>query len=275
MSTEAAEPAAKKAKTEETGWENHTMNVSEALMKADEAKHFSDIKDSHVSTLQGIGEVASEVAEHLHVKTVSDLAGYKYFHMARSIKTLAETETEGGRLEGSVMNIDQAVDKEWEAKSLKEIVGKSYSCCCCCCCFVRRVSLSSCRPSFFVFVFTSRTHSWSSRPVCFVLCFYNRGAGRSAAGDQRGRGEAFGIARGEDGRRPGRFQVLPLGGSDREHSRIRKYQDGQGAPRRSGAQETRVEELSSTFLLPVHSLLWSAAARSSKLIMRSNSLQIL
>ena len=120
MSTE--EPAAKKAKTGETGWEHYTLNVSEALMKADEAKHFTDIKDAHVSTLQGIGEVAAEVAEEMGVSTVSELAAYKYFHMARSIKTLAETETEGGRLEGSVMNIDNAVDKEWEAKSLKEIV---------------------------------------------------------------------------------------------------------------------------------------------------------
>lgn len=120
----AEEPAAKKAKTEdeETGWENHTMNVSEAVMKEDETKHFNDLKDADVSTLQGIGKFSSEVLKGLGVKTVSELSTYKFFLLARSIKTLSETETDGGRIEGSVMNIDKAVDKEWESKSLKEII---------------------------------------------------------------------------------------------------------------------------------------------------------
>jgi len=122
MSTEE-EPAAKKAKTDEpTGWEDHTMNVSEALIKADEMKHFNDLKDADIETIQGIGKLSSGALQHLGVKTVSDLASYKYFLMARAIKTLSETETKGGRLKGSVMNIDNAVDKEWEPKSMKEIV---------------------------------------------------------------------------------------------------------------------------------------------------------
>jgi RecG-like helicase len=116
------EPAAKKAKTEPTGWEEHTMNVSECLMKGDEGKHFKDMCDAEVSTLQGIGEVSSEVLEKLKIKTVSELARYKFFVIARSIKTLSETETKDGRLKGSVMNIDKAVDKAYESKSLKEIV---------------------------------------------------------------------------------------------------------------------------------------------------------
>ena len=59
----------------------------------------------------------------MKVETVADLATYKFFLLARAIKTLAETETKGGRVEGSVMNIDCAVDKEWEAKSLNEILA--------------------------------------------------------------------------------------------------------------------------------------------------------
>mmetsp|Transcript_119659 Transcript_119659/g.178766 ORF Transcript_119659/g.178766 Transcript_119659/m.178766 type:complete len:193 (-) Transcript_119659:223-801(-) len=126
MSTE--EPASKKAKTDEvdadepTGWEDHTMNISEAVMKADEGKHINDLKDAEVSTLQGIGKFSSEVLKSLGVQTVADLAKYKFFLMARSLKTLAETEVKGDRPEGSVMNVDKAVDKSWEAKSLTEIV---------------------------------------------------------------------------------------------------------------------------------------------------------
>eukprot|EP00961_Rhodomonas_salina_P247213 3339946-Rhodomonas_salina.6 len=121
----AEEPPAKKAKT--TGWEEHALNCSEALMKADEAKHFADMMEAPVSTLQGIGEKSSEVLEVLRIETVKDLANYEYFHIARALATLAETETEGGRLDGSVMNVDKAVDKEWETKTLKEIVDAPLS----------------------------------------------------------------------------------------------------------------------------------------------------
>jgi nucleotidyltransferase/DNA polymerase involved in DNA repair len=125
MSTE--EPAAKKAKTdvengEPTGWEDHAMNISEAIMKADEGKHLNDLKDADVSTLQGIGKFSTEVIKSLGLTTIADLAQYKFFLLARAIKTLAETEVKGDRPASSVMNIDRAVDKDWEAKSLTEIV---------------------------------------------------------------------------------------------------------------------------------------------------------
>eukprot|EP00538_Stauroneis_constricta_P007220 CAMPEP_0119545868 /NCGR_PEP_ID=MMETSP1352-20130426/486_1 /TAXON_ID=265584 /ORGANISM="Stauroneis constricta, Strain CCMP1120" /LENGTH=205 /DNA_ID=CAMNT_0007590479 /DNA_START=305 /DNA_END=922 /DNA_ORIENTATION=+ len=130
-------PAAKKAKIETetpaeaavaattdgpTGWEGHTMNISEAVMKADEGKHFESLKNSDVSVLQGIGPFSARVLDALHIKTVKDLAKYKFFHLARALAALAETETEGGRLKSSVMNIDKAVDKEWESKTLTEIL---------------------------------------------------------------------------------------------------------------------------------------------------------
>ena len=119
------EPASKKAKTEDesTGWEEHKLNISEAVMKEDESKYFSDIADMDVSALQGIGPESSKVLAALKIKTIQQLATYKYFLLARALKTLSETETEGGRLTGSVMNVDKAVDKSWEPKSLKEIVA--------------------------------------------------------------------------------------------------------------------------------------------------------
>jgi hypothetical protein len=124
------EPAAKKAKTngaengeaaEPTGWEDHQLNISEMVMKADEGRHLTDLVTDEVSTLQGIGPFSATVLSALNIKSIPELAKYKYFLLARSLKTLAETETEGGRPKGSIMNVDHAVDKEYEGKSLKEI----------------------------------------------------------------------------------------------------------------------------------------------------------
>lgn len=124
MSTE--EPIAKKAKTATdgtapTGWENHKMNVSEALMKVDENRHFADLATADILCIQGIGPLAARVMDVLKIKTIDELANYKFYKWAKAIKTLSEYESEGGRLEGSVMNVDKALDKEHEDKSLKEI----------------------------------------------------------------------------------------------------------------------------------------------------------
>jgi nucleotidyltransferase/DNA polymerase involved in DNA repair len=123
------EPAAKKPKTDDeengeaepTGWEDHQLNISEMVMKADEGRHLTDLVTDEVSTLQGIGPFSATVLSALNIKSIAELAKYKYFLLARSLKTLAETETEGGRPEDSPMNVDHAVDKEYEGKSLKEI----------------------------------------------------------------------------------------------------------------------------------------------------------
>jgi nucleotidyltransferase/DNA polymerase involved in DNA repair len=113
-------PPAKKAKL--TGWEDHKLNCSEALMKKDEGKHLTEISKSDILTIQGIGDFHAGVLEHLHIRTVGELAKYKYFLMARGIKTLAEQETKDGRLAGSVMNIDNAIVSAAETKSFTEMV---------------------------------------------------------------------------------------------------------------------------------------------------------
>lgn len=121
-------PAAKKAKTETTTtteWEGHTLNAAAALVKDQEGKHFSDHKN--VEDLQGIGPHAEKVLAALHIESVKDLATYKYFLLARALATLAETEIDGKRLKGSVMNVDKAVMKEYQTKSLKEIVAQPVS----------------------------------------------------------------------------------------------------------------------------------------------------
>lgn len=128
MSDDAAaaeEPPTKKVK--QTGWEDHTLNISEAVMKADETKHFAELSDSPITTLQGIGPKSAQVIEALKITTVRDLATYKYFLLARAIKNLAAVETKDGRLAETTLNIDKAVDKEWETKSLAEIVDAPVS----------------------------------------------------------------------------------------------------------------------------------------------------
>ena len=111
------EPPAKKAKP--TGWEDHTMNIAEAVMKADEGKFLTDLASAPITTIQGIGPKSEAILSALGVKTVEDLATYKYFLLARSLATLAETEDK--RPEGSVMNVDKAMDKDFESKTLKEM----------------------------------------------------------------------------------------------------------------------------------------------------------
>lgn len=127
VAPEVPEPATKKAKGDDgeavakTGWESYTMNIAEAVVVESEGAHLTTIADGPVSALQGIGPKASSVAEVLGINTVRELAEYKYFKMARAIVTLETCEVEGKRPEGSVMNIDKAVDTEYEGKSLKEI----------------------------------------------------------------------------------------------------------------------------------------------------------
>lgn len=118
-STMSEEPANKKAKT---GWEDHKCNASEALMKANEGMHFDDIIKSEVSVLQGIGPMHSEVSAALNITTVEELATYKFYLIAKSLKTLAGVETKDGRLSGSVMNVDEAVDKDAEAMTFTEMI---------------------------------------------------------------------------------------------------------------------------------------------------------
>uniref|UniRef100_A0A7S0FNT0 Uncharacterized protein n=1 Tax=Minutocellus polymorphus TaxID=265543 RepID=A0A7S0FNT0_9STRA len=113
------EPAPKKVKT---GFEEHTLNISTAIMKDDEGKHFTELIAAEVSTMQGIGPKSAEVAAELNISTVEDLANYKYFKWARALATLAETEVEGDRPGGSMMNVNKMVDKAYETKTLKEIV---------------------------------------------------------------------------------------------------------------------------------------------------------
>jgi len=113
------EPEPKKMKP--TGWEDHTLNISDALMKKEEGSFLSTVAEESITCIEGIGPKQDVILDALNVKTVEDLATYKYFLIARSIVVLSEVEGKDGRPAGSGMNIDKAVVKEWEAKTFSEI----------------------------------------------------------------------------------------------------------------------------------------------------------
>ena len=106
----------------QTGFEEHILNISTAIMKDAEGKHFTDLVTADVSTMQGIGPKSAEVAAELKINSVEDLATFKYFKWSRALATMAEAEVEGDRPEGSMMNVNKMVDKAYETKTLKEIV---------------------------------------------------------------------------------------------------------------------------------------------------------
>lgn len=117
------EPPTKKLKSED--WSGHMLNIEDAVMKADEGHNLTAIAAANLTVLQGIGPKAEAVLEALGLETVKDLSTYKFFLVARAIKTLSATEVK--RPEGSVMNIDNILDKEYEVKSLKELLDAPLS----------------------------------------------------------------------------------------------------------------------------------------------------
>ncbi|CAD7702205.1 unnamed protein product [Ostreobium quekettii] len=114
----SASPEPKRQKRDYT---EYTLNINTAVDKEYEKSSFSDIARAPVVAVEGIAERGAEALNTLGVKTVRDLGEWKYYKWAKAITALAAKEVEGGRAEGTVMNIDQAVMKEYEKKSLKEV----------------------------------------------------------------------------------------------------------------------------------------------------------
>jgi predicted flap endonuclease-1-like 5' DNA nuclease len=99
------------------------LNCNHALVKAHEGASFRELVIKPVKVLQGIGPVHEKQLSELGIKTVQELADYKFFHLARAIQTLALTEEEDDhRSSNAVMNINKGVDKAFEKQSFKEIL---------------------------------------------------------------------------------------------------------------------------------------------------------
>lgn len=76
------------------------MNIDKAVDKAYETKSFKEILEAPISALEGLSDKAEALLGELGVKTIGDLASFKYCRWAESIVTLAsfeETETSADR----------------------------------------------------------------------------------------------------------------------------------------------------------------------------------
>lgn len=69
------------------------MNINKILDKAYEGKSFKELVDAPVSALEGISAEGGKILEEkFKIKTIGDLAKFKYAKVAEAIVLLAEQE---------------------------------------------------------------------------------------------------------------------------------------------------------------------------------------
>ena len=69
-----------------------SINIANAVDKAYEGKSLKEIADAPVSCLQGVSESQAKLLAELNIRTVRQLADWKYAEWARAIVTLASVE---------------------------------------------------------------------------------------------------------------------------------------------------------------------------------------
>jgi len=99
----------------------YAMNMDLALVKPSEGKSLKEVLDGPVSSIQGLSEVADAAFAEAGVKTVRDLGNWRFYLLARALVTMSEKEdtTSSG---SHHMNVREALDKEHETKSLKQVL---------------------------------------------------------------------------------------------------------------------------------------------------------
>jgi len=104
----------------------YAMNINGALADEHHGTPLRKIVDLPLTVLAGIDNEKAIAFQEFQVRTVRDMANWKFYQVAKAIVALAEVEIEGGRLESSWQNINDAVDKKFEKKSLNQIkMGKA------------------------------------------------------------------------------------------------------------------------------------------------------
>ena len=116
----AKAPKAKKADT-------HQLNANKAVDKKHEGKSFSEIVKLPPSALQGLSEDADAMFAKYNIKTIAQLASWKFYNAAVAIVELSKLEEKGKRETASQANVAKLVDKEFEKASLKELAKASLS----------------------------------------------------------------------------------------------------------------------------------------------------
>eukprot|EP01023_Acetabularia_acetabulum_P009043 TRINITY_DN13997_c0_g1_i3.p1 TRINITY_DN13997_c0_g1~~TRINITY_DN13997_c0_g1_i3.p1 ORF type:complete len:210 (-),score=37.24 TRINITY_DN13997_c0_g1_i3:477-1040(-) len=115
------EPATKKQRKDFSGYQ---LNLENLLTKEYECSCLGEILEAPVHALQGIGPKAEQALIAVGVKTVRDMAEWKYFKIAAALVTCLPLSGEN-RMEGSLMNIDKAVMLAYEKSSLVDVCGAS------------------------------------------------------------------------------------------------------------------------------------------------------
>merc|ERR1712060_111112 len=103
--------------------EGYLMNVNGALVEAHQGTPFRNVVNLPVKVLKAISEEQAKIlSDNFEVKTVRDLANWKFYQIANSMLALAEVEEKNGRLDLSLQNINDAVDKQFEKSAITTIV---------------------------------------------------------------------------------------------------------------------------------------------------------
>lgn len=116
---EAEAPPAKKAKTEPV----YTLNINDAVDKEFHGSSLHELCSAPTSALKGIGDRGKDILKKFKVSTIRGLGTWKFYRIAKSIVCLASIEQEGKREEGAHLNLNKALDKKHEVKSLNEILS--------------------------------------------------------------------------------------------------------------------------------------------------------
>ena len=98
------------------------MNIRNAVANEFKAMKLHEILKQPINAIQGVtGGNADLVKEAFRISTVEQFAKIRFAKWAWAIQELAKFETEGGSPE-SAININNAVDKAYETKTLTEIL---------------------------------------------------------------------------------------------------------------------------------------------------------
>lgn len=98
------------------------MNIRNAITTDFKAMKLHEILKQPINAIRGVTEDnAAKVKEAFRISTVEQLAKLRFAKWAWSIQELAKFESDGGSQE-SAININNAVDKAYETKTLTEIL---------------------------------------------------------------------------------------------------------------------------------------------------------
>merc|ERR550517_2233134 len=103
--------------------DGYLMNVNGALVEAHQGTPLRNVVNLPVTVLQAISdEQAKVLSENFEVRTVRDLANWKFYQIANCVLALGGVEEKNGRQDSSLQNINDAVDKQFEKSSITTIM---------------------------------------------------------------------------------------------------------------------------------------------------------